>query len=178
MNTWGYFILITALLVLAGVMLYARFATRSREKSLHHAPSDWCFGSETLDIPTMSVDAEESEVRAQIRLDRVSGNKRRPHLRRLPRDYLDELQEAAAAGLAKLMRSSPAARPEPVVYAPVTVIDGTEAHETSASVEESAAEETMTVAGLMESEEPAVPEVWKCTTSPRRRRLRWRRGFP
>jgi hypothetical protein len=161
MNTWGYFILITALLVLAGVMLYARFATRSREKSLHHAPSDWCFGSETLDIPTMSVDAEESEVRAQIRLDRVSGEQETPASPALPRDYLDELQEAAA-GLAKLMRSSPAARPEPVVYAPVTVTDGTEAHETSASSEESAADETMTVAGLMEleeSEEPAVPEV-------------------
>jgi hypothetical protein len=43
MNTWGYLLLIAALLLLAGVMLYARFASRSREKSLHHPPVDWEF---------------------------------------------------------------------------------------------------------------------------------------
>ena len=43
MNTWGYLILIAALLVLSAYMLYARFAARSREKSLHHAPTDESF---------------------------------------------------------------------------------------------------------------------------------------
>ena len=48
MNTWGYLILITALLVLAALMLYARMATRSREKSLHHAPIEIMFPLETI----------------------------------------------------------------------------------------------------------------------------------
>ena len=117
MNSLGYLILITALLVLAGLMLYARFATRSREKSLHHAPFDWGFGSPALALPSSEGESRDPAVRAQLRPDRASGDEEASAAAPPPREYLDELQEAAA-GLAKLMRSSPAARPDPVVYAP------------------------------------------------------------
>ena len=48
MNTWGYLILIAALLLLAAAMLYARFASRSREKSLHHSPVELMFPYDTI----------------------------------------------------------------------------------------------------------------------------------
>jgi hypothetical protein len=140
MNTWGYLLLITALLVLAGVMLYARFATRSREKALHHAPSDWNFGSESLDFSPRSLEAEDPEVHGRIRLDRVVAENEAAQAPPMTRDYLDELQEAAA-GLAKLMRSSPAARPEPVVYAPAA-----EVSDISEVEEEPAREESVAIA--------------------------------
>ena len=41
MEPYGYRLLIAALLLLAGLMLYARFAGSANRKSLHHAPSDW-----------------------------------------------------------------------------------------------------------------------------------------
>jgi hypothetical protein len=130
MDTWAYLVLIAALLILAGAMLRARFVTRSREKSLHHAPSDWCPVSERFDFQSSPDEAGDPAVRAQLRLDRVSGESETPPVPPISRDYLDELQEAAA-GLAKLMRSSPAARPEPVVYAPGMASEASEASEPS-----------------------------------------------
>ncbi|MDF1862640.1 MAG: hypothetical protein P1U87_20655 [Verrucomicrobiales bacterium] len=38
MNTTGYLILIAALLIVATLLLYARFVSRARENSLHHSP--------------------------------------------------------------------------------------------------------------------------------------------
>lgn len=155
MNSWGYLLLITALLVLAGLMLYARFTTRSREKSLHHAPFDWGFGSPALDLPSSEVEPRDSAVRAQLRPDRATGDEEASAAAPPPRDYLDELQEAAA-GLAKLMRSSPAARPDPVVYAPQAEPEashGGVTDETNGSNAERSAEASEAVAA------PAVPEV-------------------
>jgi len=155
MNSWGYLLLITALLVLAGLMLYARFTTRSREKSLHHAPFDWGFGSPALDLPSSEVEPRDSAVRAQLRPDRATGDEEASAAAPPPRDYLDELQEAAA-GLAKLMRSSPAARPDPVVYAPQAEAEashGGVTEETNGSNAERSPEVSEAVAA------PAVPEV-------------------
>ena len=122
MNTWGYLLLIAALLLLAGVMLYARFASRSREKSLHHPPVDWEFSpmvissapALTEEIPLVSSEASEPAAGPTLRLERPFATTTEPSR---DRDYMDDLQEAAA-GLAKLMRSSPVARVEPVVFAP------------------------------------------------------------
>jgi hypothetical protein len=123
MNTWGYLLLIAALLLLAGVMLYARFASRSREKSLHHPPVDWEFSpmvissapALTEEIPLVSSEASETAAGPTLRLERPFAAATTEPSR--DRDYMDDLQEAAA-GLAKLMRSSPVARVEPVVFAP------------------------------------------------------------
>ncbi|MCB1206843.1 MAG: hypothetical protein KDN18_21485 [Verrucomicrobiae bacterium] len=152
MTSWGYLILIVALLGLAGVMLYARFASRSREKSLHHAPVDWVFpdgvisGAEREEEAKPEADGEvaitlKEDAAAQEAADtkKIEGSEgtdgvqvlAEPVLRvgqnapesnaspvdRRERDYIDELQEAAA-GLAMLMRSSPVSRPQPVVFAP------------------------------------------------------------
>jgi len=145
MNTWGYLLLIAALLSLAALMLYARFHPRSREKSPHHG-LDGIFlsGTETkpsvenawdtsakpgapvpleADVseapeyghPAVEAMAEIPVVRAEpLRQREVeSGSEPDPES-----DYMDELQEAAA-GLAKLMRSSPLPRrSDPVVFAP------------------------------------------------------------
>ena len=51
MNTWGYLIFIAALLLVAALMLYARFASRSREKSLHHGVADIPAPDELMDEP-------------------------------------------------------------------------------------------------------------------------------
>ena len=123
MNTWGYLLLIAALLLLAGVMLYARFASRSREKSLHHPPVDWEFSpmvissapALTEEIPLVSSEASEPAAEPTLRLERPFVAATTEPSR--DRDYMDDLQEAAA-GLAKLMRSSPVVRVEPVVFAP------------------------------------------------------------
>ena len=48
MNNWVYLILIAVLAILAVVMLYSRFAARSREKSFHHAPTRIMFSAETI----------------------------------------------------------------------------------------------------------------------------------
>lgn len=119
MDTWGYFIAIAFLLLLAGVMLYARFSSRANAKALHHqAPGEWNFHPERIRTapinpvhPATTPQAEE----APLRIDRpVPVADGAPHGEK---DYLDELQEAAA-GLARLMRSSPVSRTEPVVYEP------------------------------------------------------------
>lgn len=120
MNTWGYLISIAALLLLAGVMLYARFASRSKGKSLHHPPVEWGLShGAASQAPLAEKKRQEASsalsVGAVLKIEtacKVAGETR-------DRDYLDELQEAAA-GLAKLMRSSPVARTEPVVYAPLS----------------------------------------------------------
>jgi len=129
MNTWGYLLLIAALLLLAGVMLYARFASRSREKSLHHAPVDWEFSPAVIssapappeEIPLVSAEFSTPEAEPVLRLERPAAPPATAEPSR-DRDYMDDLQEAAA-GLAKLMRSSPVARVEPVVFAPEEVVE-------------------------------------------------------
>ena len=149
MNTWGYLLLIAALLLLAGVMLYARFASRSREKSLHHPPVDWEFSpmvissapSLTEEVALVSSEASEPAAGPTLRLERPFAAATTEPSR--DRDYMDDLQEAAA-GLAKLMRSSPVARVEPVVFAPEEAV----AEEVVA--EEAVAEEV--VANILEEE--------------------------
>ena len=132
MTTWGYLILIAALTFLAAIMLYARFANRSREKSLHHPPVDLMFPYETISVAPPAetdtaavflagVDLAASEGINDVTMDRLEPpfdrtaipNKRAEQENR----YFDELQEAAA-GLAMLMRSSPVGRTEPVIFAP------------------------------------------------------------
>ena len=129
MNTWAYLILIAALLLLAATMLYARFASRSREKSLHHSPVELMFPYDTisaarpLENETGKIDLPRSgrKIGPEIKIDRVmpavSGDEGTGEAKKRESDYFDELQEAAA-GLAMLMRSSPAGRTEPVIYAP------------------------------------------------------------
>ena len=147
MNTWGYLLLIAALLLLAGVMLYARFASRSREKSLHHPPVDWEFSpmvissapALTEEIPLVSSEASEPAAEPTLRLERPFVAATTEPSRE--RDYMDDLQEAAA-GLAKLMRSSPVARVEPVVFAPEEAV-AEEAVAEEAVAEEAVAEEAV-----------------------------------
>jgi len=153
MNTWGYLLLIAALLLLAAVMLYARFASRSREKSLHHPPVDWEFSpmvissapALTEEIPLVSSEASEPAAEPTLRLERPFVAATTEPSR--DRDYMDDLQEAAA-GLAKLMRSSPVVRVEPVVFAPE------EAAPEEAAPEEAVAEEVaeVPVADISEEE--------------------------
>jgi len=135
MNTWGYLILIAALLLLAAAMLYARFASRSREKSLHHSPVELMFPADTisaarpLENETGKIDLPRGGKKAApgIKVDRVtpppvSEGEVKGEMKKRESDYFDELQEAAA-GLAMLMRSSPVGRSEPVIYAPEEVDD-------------------------------------------------------
>lgn len=145
MNPWGYLLLIAALLVLAGMMLYARFSNRSRAKSLHHAPADWRLDAEESAAPEIAIPADEPEARPLVRLDRAPAEREALPAAATDRDYIDELQEAAA-GLAKLMRSSPAPRSEPVVFAPEPpVIEAREEEEAVAVADpaESVAPETV-----------------------------------
>ena len=130
MNTWGYLILITALLVLAALMLYARIATRSREKSLHHAPMELMFPLETISKAPFAtretsphvLPVIESLSGPSVALDPLHhrggrAKEEKPRVKSSESEYFDELQEAAA-GLAMLMRSSPVGRIDPVVFAP------------------------------------------------------------
>jgi hypothetical protein len=134
MTTWGYLILIAALTILAAVMLYARFANRSREKSLHHPPVELMFpyetisvapvaGVETGSVPLAGLEIPPVDVPEEVTLERLEPADDLPAARdeKATQDsrYFDELQEAAA-GLAMLMRSSPVGRSEPVVFAPET----------------------------------------------------------
>jgi hypothetical protein len=161
MNTWGYLLLIAALLLLAGVMLYARFGSRSREKSLHHPPVDWEFSpmvissapALTEEIPLVSSEASEPAAEPTLRLERPFVAATTEPSR--DRDYMDDLQEAAA-GLAKLMRSSPVARVEPVVFAPEEAV-AEEAVAEEAVAEEAVAEEA--VAEEAVAEEAVAEEV-------------------
>jgi hypothetical protein len=132
MNTWGYLILIAALLLLAAAMLYARFASRSREKSLHHSPVELMFPADSisaarsLENETGKIDLPRGKKAAvQVKVDRVdsptvSTDEVEGETKKRESDYFDDLQEAAA-GLAMLMRSSPVGRTEPVIYAPEEV---------------------------------------------------------
>ncbi|MEM9016185.1 MAG: hypothetical protein AAGC68_04165 [Verrucomicrobiota bacterium] len=123
MNTGTYLILIAALFIVASLMLYARFISRSQEifdsedekSGLGFGVGDQrLHGSETLEADeTISV-LESGEGGAAVAAfvdDRDLQEEK---------GYLDELQEAAA-GLAMLMRSSPVKeRSSPVVFAPST----------------------------------------------------------
>jgi hypothetical protein len=132
MNTWGYLILIAALLLLAAAMLYARFASRSREKSLHHSPVELMFPADSisaarsLENETGRIDLPRGKkAEVQVKVDRVvspavSTDEVEGETKKRESDYFDDLQEAAA-GLAMLMRSSPVGRTDPVIYAPEEV---------------------------------------------------------
>lgn len=125
MNNWGYLILIAALVALTAFMLYARFAARSREKSLHHAPADpgllrFKGEQDTAQVPFEDLENTTEPVVMDLKPvcqdedDKKAGEKSS----KSEDTYFDELQDAAA-GLAMLMRSS-SARPtsEPVVFEP------------------------------------------------------------
>jgi hypothetical protein len=125
MNLWFYTLLIVALVVLLGATLYARFAPRSRSKSLHHAPVRVRFPAAVISAAPLD---EESDLdfgqifRHAIDLEEEPLAAPLPAIPSQPEDrvateYLDELQEAAA-GLALLMRSTAPWKAEPVVYAP------------------------------------------------------------
>jgi hypothetical protein len=73
----------------------------------------------TEEIPLVSSEASEPAAGPTLRLERPFAAATTEPSR--DRDYMDDLQEAAA-GLAKLMRSSPVARVEPVVFAPEEVV--------------------------------------------------------
>lgn len=121
MNTWGYLILIAALLVLTAFMIYARFAGRSREKSVHHAPSE--LATFALFPAPEVIEVQEEAPADPLVMDLKPFSEAQPDGKDEAEEaeesnYFDELQEAAA-GLAMLMRSSPAQdRSEPVVFAP------------------------------------------------------------
>lgn len=130
MDIFGYMVLIGALLLLAAWMLYARFATRSRENSLQHGPDEASVNDYTepiagdefestvigeeqaLAVEEKDIDpAGTRHVGAEIVAVEETPEKKREG------DYFDELQEAAA-DLAVLMRSSPVSRrATPVVFA-------------------------------------------------------------
>lgn len=139
MNDFSFTILIPALVLLSVAMvgmLYARFASRSRENS------------EEIDL--VEIDLARSRISAAAAEERqLAGDEtqRVPFLEPRPEivpvlevasseekvveesyddetEYFDELQEAAA-GLAALMRSSPVGKRTPVVYAPEDLEDET-----------------------------------------------------
>ncbi|MDF1657856.1 MAG: hypothetical protein P1U58_09600 [Verrucomicrobiales bacterium] len=125
MNNWGYLILIAALVALTAFMLYARFAARSREKSLHHAPADpgllrFKGEQDTAQVPFEDLEDTTEPVVMDLKpvCQDEDDKKAREKSSKSEDTYFDELQDAAA-GLAMLMRSS-SARPtsEPVVFEP------------------------------------------------------------
>lgn len=161
MNTWGYLVAIALLLLLAGVMLYARFSSRGSARVLHHqAPGEWTFYPERISTapiePLAAIESDDA-----LRLERPAATPTAEATAHPERDYLDELQEAAA-GLARLMRSSPVTRSEPVIYAPEEEVEVEEAPaaEVPEVVEEALFEEIAEVAGelVAETEEEA-PEI-------------------
>lgn len=129
MNNWVYLILIAVLAILAVVMLYSRFAARSREKSFHHSPARIVFSAESISVAPLDehgaaaipIAGEDVFSLPQIKPEPVEEpapeNLRAERAKNPESDYLDELQEAAA-GLALLMRSSPVGRVAPVIFAP------------------------------------------------------------
>lgn len=149
MNLWVYTLLIVSLVVLLGVTLYARFAHRSRSKSLHHAPVRVRFPATV--ISAAPSDAEDDLDFGQIFRHATEATEQPktldlplPTLPSQPEDraateYLDELQEAAA-GLALLMRSAAPWKADPVVYAPEAEDDSTIQDVASASIEVAAIE--------------------------------------
>lgn len=152
--TSGYLILIVALCGVAGLLLYARFASRSRENSLPEEawtpPVGQAIGiREALEVPSTVVAESEPVVEPPVEESvpvaveaKRDGDSARSGGRDGESEYLDDLQEAAA-GLAMLMRSSPVAeRTKPVVFEPAAedcVVDDAAAR----ADEEVVAEETM-----------------------------------
>jgi hypothetical protein len=141
MDTWGYLILIAALAIVAALMLYARFASRSREKSVHHAPAE---RERPRELREERREEEASDLAGPASgfegedEPRIVAEPIASHANEEEEEYLDELQEAAA-GLAMLMRSSPVSnRTNPVVFAP---------EEEEAVEEEAVEEEAVEVAG-------------------------------
>lgn len=153
MEPFGYLLLIAALVLLAGLMLYAKFAGSANRKSLHHAPTDWIVASFAAEFGSdlaseggpETVASDEVESAPQLRLDQGL-----PAKEGTPSDegdgrknYLDELQEAAA-GLAMLMRSSPAARSQPALFDPMeshdTIVEEEPLEEAGPSLAEVAAD--------------------------------------
>ena len=132
MDNFGYMIVIGALLALTAWMLYARFAARSRENSLHHGPDAASVNDYTEPIAEGEVEStvigeEQALVFEEVKDIDLVGTRpvgagivaveETPEKKR-EGDYFDELEEAAA-GLAVLMRSSPvSSRATPVVFAP------------------------------------------------------------
>ena len=161
MNNWVYLILIAVLAILAVVMLYSRFAARSREKSFHHAPTRIMFSAETISVAPIEIQETSSTlatgeepantplVNADAPDEREPQTPRVEKPKSLESDYLDELQEAAA-GLALLMRSSPVGRVAPVVFAPDGPSEPAELESVSDPVNEAAPEEISE--SLVESE--------------------------
>ena len=160
MDNFAYMILIGALLVLAAWMLYARFAARSRENSLHHGPgkaSNEDYAEAVVEDEVESSVIEEGALAATKKEDPVPSENDsvgaeivavEEHLEKnKEEEYFDELQEAAA-GLAVLMRSSPVSnRTTPVVFAPE--VEGEKVGVTDA-------EETLSTAVMVS--EPLVPK--------------------
>lgn len=128
MNTWGYIFVIAMLALLAGFMLYVRLRMRSREKSLHHTlvepmistvveeKEEIIHQEEAVAVSPVQEVSEIEESHREVEVVAVPVAEKDP-ARQVESDYIDELQEAAA-GLAALMRSSPVARTQPVVFAP------------------------------------------------------------
>ncbi len=162
MDTWGYLFTIALLLVLAGVMLYARFSSGATAISLHHqAPGEARFYPTRISTaPVVPMSLPQSE--APLRIDRPSISVA-PTPDPKEKDYLDELQEAAA-GLAKLMRSSPVTRSEPVLFAPEEAITETEAADPVEIVEEVPLPEVELAVTVVESE--AIVTVLEATERP------------
>ncbi len=161
MDNFAYMILIGALLVLAAWMLYARFAARSRENSLHHGPgkaSDEDYTEALVEDEVESTVIEEEEALAVDENEDIAPVETEPvgaeivAVEETPEkkkedEYFDELQEAAA-GLAVLMRSSPVSnRTTPVVFAP---------EDESKKVDLADAEETLSTAVMVS--EPLAPK--------------------
>lgn len=164
MNTWGYLIAIALLLLLAGVMLYARFSSRGSARVLHHqAPGEWTFYPERISTAPIEPLAAIETDDAALRIERPVVTSAADATAHPERDYLDELQEAAA-GLARLMRSSPVTRSEPVIYAPEAVEESPvtevlEVAEESATEELTEIEEEIFAEEVVAAETSDVPEI-------------------
>ena len=181
MDNFAYLILIGALLALAAWMLYARFAARSRENSLHRGPAeasgkDYTEANSEDEAESTVIREEQALAVEEVKdIDPVGTRpvgaeivavEETPEKKR-EGEYFDELQEAAA-GLAVLMRSSPvSSRATPVVFAPEeesgtvnltdAVIDAEETIATSAMVSEPIAPKSGVVADESNEEELTQP---------------------
>lgn len=68
MNTAGYLILIAALLIVAGLLLYARFVSRARENSLHHSPGDPVSAAEPSGVSAVAHDSVSADDTSAVNL--------------------------------------------------------------------------------------------------------------
>lgn len=181
MDNFAYLILIGALLTLAAWMLYARFAARSRENSLHHGPAeasgkDYTEANAEDEAESTVIKEEQALAVEEVKDIEPVGTRpvgaeivaveETPEKKR-EGEYFDELQEAAA-GLAVLMRSSPvSSRATPVVFAPEeesetvdptdAVTDAEETISTSAMVSEPLAPKSGVVVDESNEEELTQP---------------------